>query len=797
MSKQKFYSFIVRFIRRFYWIILLAGILLIFFSWPRMAFLFKNISTDPADLLPPEHPSVATLLEIREKVNAPRRTSVVLESENPENTKKLLNDLAKDLEALPLVGEIWITKPGYDFLDKNKFLFMELDDLQEIRDRIDRKIQQEKLGGFYISFEDEESDSELNFSDLEEKYRSKYGEVPDEPYYVSPNGLIYGMVIIAKENQMDLAQEQVFQRSIEDAVQNYPIKKYDPSMKTYISGSGRLQEYRILIRDLKVAGMISGVVLFLPLLIRFRRPHWVLLIFLPLLIGVPSGIALASIWIPRLNITTSFLFAILGGLGVETGIHIFSRYYEKRKSGLTQQEGIHDIFEKLIPPVFTAVAALATTFLLMAFSDFKGFSEFGIISGIGLWTIFILYFTFFPALLVFAEKIHLLKFKGEFTEIGGAFAFSPNFSKICLSIFFAFTAYCLITIPSFSFEYNTKAVRADRPDDREALRKQRATGGKRVNAPAMLLVKSEAEAEALKDLIDKKIEANPDGILDYSSSIFSLVPEQQPEKLGILKEIQEMLSDDSIRLVGKEDRDELERFKFEITRPESFQLKDIPEDITEVFTTEGSEHLFLIFPQPQLEMDDARNAMEFREAIDGISTSFGTYHPSSSAIIFGDVVQTLLKDAKIILGLALLSVTFFVYLDFKNIKRTLVVMASIVTGVLWALGVLFLLGDKLNLYNIVMIPAVMGMSVDNAIHVYHRYLELGKGSLGKVLGTTGIAAVLASMTNAAGFVGLTFSFHGGLQSMGKLAVIGVVTCLLSTLLFMPLLLNWREKRVIS
>src|SRR4029453_3923571 len=62
----------------------------------------------------------------------------------------------------------------------------------------------------------------------------------------------------------------------------------------------------------------------------------------------------------------------------------------------------------------------------------------------------------------------------------------------------------------------------------------------------------------------------------------------------------------------------------------------------------------------------------------------------------------------------------------------------------------------------VMIPWIMGMSIDNSIHVYHSYEELGKGSLGRVLGSAGLSSLLASLTNAAGFLGLLFCHPGGL-----------------------------------
>ena len=50
------------------------------------------------------------------------------------------------------------------------------------------------------------------------------------------------------------------------------------------------------------------------------------------------------------------------------------------------------------------------------------------------------------------------------------------------------------------------------------------------------------------------------------------------------------------------------------------------------------------------------------------------------------------------------------------------------------------------------------------------------------------------MTNAAGFFGLIFCTHGGLRSMGQLAAIGLGTCLVTTLLFLPMILKVIEDR---
>lgn len=793
---KAFFRGLVRFLLKFYWLVILVALASAAFSYPRMIHLFKTISTDPIDLLPQDYPSVQTLLKIRDKLKPKKSFGVVLESNDAEAIKRALYDLKARFEQRPEVGRALVTKPAYAFFDKHKLLYLELEDLKEIRDRVRRKIQQEKLGPLYISFDDE-GDKELDFQDLEDKYKKRYGgDQTGSEFYVSPNGRIFAIYVESKKANLNMAEERAFQDEIRKIAEGVDLKSYAPDMKLYFGGSTRVMEYRALVHDLKVAGVISGFLIFLPLLVRFRRPQYVLLIFMPLAVGIPLGLAVASLWVPKLNVTTSFLFAILGGLGVETGIHIFSRYHERRSGGAGLAETLEEIYVSLGPAVLTAVASLAVTFLFMIFSDFRGFSEFGLISGIGLWTLFLVYFTFFPALLVLAEKVGLLKFGGRIREFEGKIRFSSGFVRLMLVLFSLITVFSLLAAPYLRFEYDSKKIRADTPENRIAKQRQRATTGERVNTPAAVLIENEGQAAAIKAAVEKIRDADPHTTIQGTSSLYSLVPGDQAAKMEVVREIQTMLEDDTIRLVPDDKKEDLDRFKKAIADTAPFEKRDVPEEIVERFTGDpgipGS--LMLILPKPRLELDDGRNALAFEKEIGRIKTPLGEFQASSDAIIFAEVLKTMFRDSKKVLVISVLSVFFFVLLDFRSLRKSLLVMFSILAGVFWVFGVMYLSGTKLNLYNMVMIPAVMGMSIDNSIHVFHRYEELGRGSLSKVLSTTGISAMLASFTNAAGFFGLVFCTHGGLKSMGIVASIGLGTCLITTLLYLPMILQFLEER---
>ncbi|MBI2082809.1 MAG: MMPL family transporter [Deltaproteobacteria bacterium] len=792
-------------------LILIVSLAIGAFSIPRTIRLYRQISTDPVDLLPNDHPNVQTLTQIRKKVENRTRIPLILESENPDRTISYLKDLASRLKATPFVGKVSLTKPGHHFFDQYKLLFLELGDLQEIRDRIDRRIQKEKLKGFLFDLEGED---EFSFKDLEEKYRVEYSEASRSEYYVSQDGKTFSLYVESLDRDSSLKSASRFYDELEAFVRLEKPSDFEPTLKLYISGPSKVLEYRALLRDLKLAGLISGICIFIPLLIRFRNPFVVFLIFTPLLIGIPVTFTIGSLFISKLSVTTSFLFAILGGLGIENGIHIYSRYHEARKNGLSLEERLREIYGHLAPAILTSVLSVAVTFLLLIVNDFRGFSEFGLIAGIGLGVIFLLYFSFFPALLVLLEKINLLratKVPGKKDVVGGWLGSGARpratgehgwaepktgptrHTWVVLSLFGCFSLYSLLSPFLINFEYDSKKIRADIPEVRIAKEKQRSTLS-RVNNPAVLIVQDRNEADQIKSYFKKKKEESANSTIDTTRSYYDLFPIDQPEKMKVIGEMREMLSDPTIRLVKGEQKKDLDRFKEILQEAKPFAEKDIPTELKEFFmgNPEPPGTLFFINAQPKLELDDGRNAMRFAKEIRTIETSTGLRHPSSDASLFGIVLETMFKDIPRVLILSLLSVFAFVMLDFRSFRKSLLVISSILMGVFWLMGVMNIFDIRFNFYNMIIIPSVMGMSIDNAIHLMHRYDEMGKGSLKKVISTTGLTCLLASLTNAGGFAGLLFSIHKGLYSIGLLAVIGVGTCLLSTLVFLPLILKLRE-----
>ncbi len=803
---------------RYFSLILIIAAIASALAYPRAAALFRNIDTDLASLLPEDFDSVKAIEEVRAKFHSPISLIVIVEDPAPEQGRTFADALASHLEKDPTVSEVESRKRGFSFFDKHKLLFIDLDDLRTIRERIDRRIQKEKLGGLYIDFEDGGSskDDEFQFGDLDQKYKSRYSAGVRSEYYTNDAKTIYALYVHPEQTDGGMAELKIFYDEMRGKIDAFAREHAKTTTRIFYTGSvrTRVDEYRTLIGDLALAGMISGAGILLVLLLYFRRAFAAALIFLPLAAGILMSFCVASFTVGNLNLITSFLFAILGGLGVEVGIHLLARYIEERRGSGAPRGDSRAIEEALVTVMrhtgvsaMTSSATVAATFFVLVINDFKGFSEFGLIAGIGLVINFLCYVLVFPALVTLAEKVRLLTFgrgigfdrprflKGPSPAAAGTpqrFPL-PRFVLGGLGILLLLT---LLDMPRVDFEWRFSQIKAIIPEAQEAKAKHREVN-KTVNSPAVAVVHSREEAAALKGALKQRMEALGDAsVIDAVRSYYDLFSDQE-EKMAVIGQMRDLLADKTLKLVKGEHKKDLDRFKEELAKAQPVQEEEIPPKVRELFkgtSGDASSELVYINPLPNMELDDGRNAIAFAEQIQRVETPAKTMHPTSDAIVFADVLRTMIADGKRVVVLAFLIVFGIVYLDFRRVRDALLVVSPIALGILYLFLIMYLFDLRLNFYNIIVIPTAVGTSIDNSVHLYHRLRELGRGGLIPAMKSSGSAALTSSLTNIFGFLGLCFTSHNGLRSIGDLAVAGLCACLLTTLVYFPALLQLLEDR---
>ena len=143
-------------------------------------------------------------------------------------------------------------------------------------------------------------------------------------------------------------------------------------------------------------------------------------------------------------------------------------------------------------------------------------------------------------------------------------------------------------------------------------------------------------------------------------------------------------------------------------------------------------------------------------------------------------------------GITALLIIALMAMTFRSVRWTLLALTPLVVGLLWMVALMEVFGVALTFYNLVVLPAILGIGNDAGVHLVHRYREEGPGSMRHVLRSTGEHVGVGALTTLIGFAGLLLSFHPGLRSIGLLATLGIGATMAAALLFLPALIQVLE-----
>lgn len=806
--------FFIRLQKKYYMVILLVGLALTVVCAKPAIKLLTSVATDLINLLPENYPSVKLSDQIKKKFNRRSSMFVILHSPSPEANEKAIHGLKEFLEKNESVDRVEIKKEGYEFIDQNKLLLIDLSDIYTAHDKLKDKIQKEKLGGLYIDFEDGESEESAgSVEDLLSRYREQFTQGVESEYRRNVEGTVYVADVYPKSTDSSLSFFKTFGQGVDRHLKNFDFKKYHPEMEYGYAGAiiTRVDQYDALMEDLKRAGVISLGSIFLLLYLYFSRyiRHQkglfgflkvslirlvpVTIVFLPMIFSTMMAFAFCSLFIDQLNVVTSFLFAIIFGLGVDIGIHLVSRYIQDRNHGLAMDAVHENVVRHTGRSCVTSILTTVASFYILILTDFKGFSEFGWIAGNGLVIALLSYLVFQPCFILFVNRFHLLGRKTFAKE--RPLRVSRNkmpYAKpllLVLILLAAFSAYDTKNV-GFEWDFDKLKMKLAHRQYQKGLLKE--TIG-RVNSPAAYLVENRIEARAIGQVLrEKKVYDNQTPTIDFYRSYYDMFPLDQEEKMAVWQDIGVMLEDDALNTLKKEDRELLDDLKKEIKGLRLIQEGDITPEIYETFwgnTGSKDESIAYVMPLPELELDNGNNATAFYHDVAHVQALGKNFHAVSDSIVFAEVLITLFRDAKIAVSLSALVLMVLIFLHYRSVKKTFFVLLGLTCGVFWMFAFMDLFNLKLNFYNMIIIPAVMGMGVDNSVHLLDRFEEMKRASIMKALKTAGGAALAASLTTMLGYLGLGFTQHPGLNSIGWMAIAGMGTCLVGSLVVLPLLLQ--------
>lgn len=590
-----------------------------------------------------------------------------------------------------------------------------------------------------------------------------------------------------------------------------------------------------------VAGLISTFLLTLILGFGVRSLRIIVSTLVTLAASITWATAWAMLSVGEFNIISAAFAVLMIGLGVDFAIHIGLRYEEECRLDQAPLPALRRAAESVGGSVSLCAVTSAVGFLSFIPTPFPGLAALGIIAGGGMFISLFASFTLFPAVLAVMRA----PTRQHVDSSPLLSRLNPLIDRHSTSIFVVAVLVGLVALgisTQMRFDFNTLSMR-DPTSESIVTLKELQDQEIVTDYSATLLASDLESAERLADKLQalpEVSEARPPSYFvpgDQETKLYMIEdaafflepvlnpppPTEPPTSLERLQSIADLrLAIAALPPAASDDRTRDTALRLDAalealtqsadsaraaSNLEALVISDLPErmDWLKRAITAGPV-TFEDLPEAHrlrsvsadgrarvvaLPAEDVRDSEALRSFVHAVVEldSTATGRPVVEAGIGNLVVLTF----RIAIGLALATVGILLFLALRSLSGVLLILFPIALAAVVTIAIGVLVDMPFNLTNVIVIPLVMGLGVDNGIHVYMRYREGGSIN-GMMDSSTPRAVLISALTTLSAFGSLAVSGHRGLHSLGVLLSISLIGVIVGTLVVLPATLSFFDRR---
>jgi predicted RND superfamily exporter protein len=809
-----------------------------------------RIDTDLRVLLPDGTPSKAAIEEAERRKGSTDLYTIAMESPSIEAVARFQEALAESLETWP--EAVWVQyDQDRSFFEERALLYMPVSELEDLRERVRAMIGGEFASANPLIAdlieEDERSPASLEGwpdrtalereglpEDIVKSMTSKAGRSSGDdstvteytadglPILPKPDSLasrmmnwhaakgVWVAVVLVQLNQP--STNATFAKAMYDrgerTIAALNPASYDTTLVARVAGAYRnFNEIDQVSADVAVAGIISFLLITALLWFFVRKPFSLLLINIPLFTAMAWAMGVTYLVYQRLTLLTAFILSLILGLGIEYAVHLYARWAEETRKRRDPVQSMANAMLATGRSLFAGAATNIFAMLSLQIGNFEGFREFGIVVSIGIlfallanWIVMppVFFLTLrgagwlgrrSPALL---KKIlgHLLP-SSSGVKGGLLLPALPLTPRVVKGM--ALAAVVVTTVvafgPNVEFENDFRNLRGQSTG--AGISYGRAVGAGQNTSPAIILGTSEDQMRSVHEELTGRHGDPADSMLKGFITIQSFVPGpgRQRQRLEVMGEIRELIDGRALERADSATRADIDTLRRYLDA-QPFTFEDLPGWSQRFLSEADGSHGKMGFLYASMRESDAVESGLFQDRFQFLDSEEGDVPVASSGFIYADVVRMVKSDGPL-LALATFTLLLIVtWVDMRRWRGVLIVVGFIALSGFWTYKLMGLFGLKLGVFNLVVIPTILSVSVDSVIHLYHRRRALGAGKLRELYRTTGSAVMTGTLTNMFGFLGLCFVGHKGMQSIGNLAVLGISSGLVVMFTVLPAALEY-------
>lgn len=720
-----------------------------------------------ADLLPENRESVLDLDAVAKEVGGVGYLIVLVgPTENPEAS---LPKIAAHLKGDEEIRYTYHEREEYSLRDKALYLMPEKE-FEEVLEAGRIILNNGKRGLIDLGLETEQ-DQKQNLRRAKNRLK-KLGDDGGGRYFRSTDGKFAMLLAKPKFDSEDLGRS----RKLVERITAGLSSALGAEVPFHLVGRyvDKVNDTRQIETDIEFTSIISMVGVAFILIFGLGSLRASVMMVGAVSVAMAWTLGAAHLLVGQINILTGFLLAILGGMGVEYGVHLVRRFNQEVASGHSPKRALERSYLYTGRALGSAAITSSAAFLILSFSDFRGFSELGKIAGVGIISIYFVYMLMFPAMAsVFREK-------PRFPVIREAFGFYP-FGRKMRWLIPPFALLCLWGAWNSEFEYDFKRMHNLSRETQERNQYVNDLFGKSFT-PAAILAKDSRQALALEKWLRDPIRREQ---VQNSISIHRILPSDMAERYEEIERLQgrmSRLSDEE--LAGKTGMDAKDIRSLVEAKP--FTRKDLPPQLRDAFGKSGN----IVLAYPAKDLDRAEALREFSNLLGEAKSKFSGVKIGSDVRIFAEILDHITHDGMIILLVFLAGAFVVMGLDFRNVLDALDLELQLIAGIFVLVALMGLVGERFSILNIAMVPAVLAAGIDMGVHVRHRERE-GYGALPSARFVSQ-AVHLSILTTMAGFGALFFAEAGVLRGIAWISVLGQVSMYLVCMIIWPV---YRGERI--
>ncbi len=604
----------------------------------------------------------------------------------------------------------------------------------------------------------------------------------------------------------------------------------------------------------KIAGIVSLIALTLLVYFGIRC---IIIASISLVFIIVGGVwtsALGLFMVDSFN-TLSLLFMVMFfGLSIDFFLH-FSLRLEEVVFKWSEQNPDQPFCEAARTQALTLsissvgpallICALTTSasFLSFSLTDYRGLSELGIISAGGMLVAIILSFTLLPAL----YQIFSIQKNAHNPSIASfhpLINFLSNRRKSFIAIMVLTCVGSFWLLPQIQLEGSVLALRDNQSESVSTLAELQKEGI--ITDYSLFMYKQQPDSDLIA-----KLKALP--TVDTIRTIDSYIPEEMDEKHFILENLQFLLEsavnplnqtqnannlqaiNETLYLLKQNleqadntaettsaiktlvasveqivNQGQLIQWERNILQPVNEQLdwlrnalfvEDITfEQLPKTFiqrlqkSSPDGNNYFLNSIAPKGETIDDAMLRQFITDVQTVTTEV-TGRPIVEVGI-SDLVKQAFTKAILI---ALTSILIILLIKYRSLTNVIWVLIPLFLTTVITMASVVLFDISFNLANILVVPLIFGLSVDNGIHIIDRYSH--HHNIDRLVqSSTPRAVLLSSLTTLCSFASLSLSPHVGTETIGILLTVAILIMFVVTVIILPVIIkivNQQDKKAIT